>query len=98
VLVDGNLRGRLKLVDFQQPYPLQKTGHTLFRVSTDNAQELAAVDVSIHQGALEGSNSQPIRLLGLTLQASRAYEAYQKVIQAFDETAGRAVNDLARTN
>jgi flagellar basal-body rod protein FlgG len=97
VSVDGVSQGRLRLVDFASPYALQKMGDTLFRAATPEVQELPPNGLVVRQRAVEASNSEPIQLLSATIVASRAYEAYQKVIQAFDETAGRAVNDLART-
>jgi flagellar basal-body rod protein FlgG len=72
-------------------------GDTLFRTATPDLQAQAPSGLVVHQRTVEMSNSQAVHLLVETIQASRAYEAYQKVIQAFDETAGRAVNDLART-
>lgn len=97
VSVDGVPRGRLRLVDLAQPYPLQKMGDALFRATTPDLREQTPNGLVVHQRAVETSNSQAIPLLGETILAARAYEAYQKVIQAFDETAGRAVNDLAKT-
>lgn len=97
VSVGGVPQGRLRLVDFASPYGLQKMGDSLFRAATPEVQELTSTGLVVHQGAVEASNSDPIQLLSATIVASRAYEAYQKVIQAFDETAGRAVNDLAKT-
>jgi len=97
VLVDGTFLDRLKLVDFAPPYPLQKAGETLFRAAVPNPAEQEVTGVVVHQGAIELSNAQPLRLLADVLQTSRAYEAYQKVIQAFDATAARTVNDIANT-
>jgi flagellar basal-body rod protein FlgG len=97
VLVDGQVLDRLKLVNFPQPYPLEKAGETLFRATVPNPAEQDATGVVVHQGALELSNAQPMRLLADVLLTSRAYEAYQKVIQAFDATAARTVNDIANT-
>ena len=97
VTVGGALRGRLKLVDFAEPSRLEKMGDTLFRAATPDLPEEQPNDLVVHQGALESSNSEAIRLLGETIQASRAYEAYRRVIQAFDDVAGLAVNDLAQT-
>ena len=97
VQVDGVERGRLKLVNFSQPNNLEKMGNTLFRAKTPDLQEEAPVDLLVRQGAVETSNSQPLHLLSETILATRAFEAYQKVIRAFDETAGRSVNDIART-
>ena len=96
VRVNEVVRGRLKLVNFAQPQALEKLGATLFRAGPDLSEE-APNNLVVHQGAVESSNSHAIRLLGETIQASRAYQAYQKVIQAFDDIAGRAVNDLAQT-
>lgn len=95
VLVDGRLLDRLKLVDFPQPYPLAKVGEALFRAVVSDPPEQEVSGVVVQQGAIELSNVQPMRLLVEVLQTSRAYEAYQKVIQAFDATASRAVNDMA---
>jgi flagellar basal body rod protein FlgG len=96
VRVNEVVRGRLKLVNFAQPQALEKLGATLFRAGPDLSEE-APNNLVVHQGAVESSNSHAIQLLGETIQASRAYQAYQKVIQAFDDIAGRAVNDLAQT-
>jgi flagellar basal-body rod protein FlgG len=97
VLVDGRVVERLKLVDLPQPSALEKMGDTLFRVVDPNAPVQEAPEAVVHQGAVELSNSQLVRLLGEVIQTSRAYEAYQRVIQAFDETASRAANDIAST-
>ena len=97
VLVDGVFRDQLRVVDFAQPYPLEKMGDAQFRPVVPNLAPEPATDVTVRQGAVELSNSPMVRLLGAIIQTSRAYEAYQRVIQVFDDTASRAVNDIART-
>ena len=97
ITVDGALRDRLKLVQFAAPMPLEKMGDALFRNQTPDVTPSDAADLNVHQGTVEGSNSPLIRLLGAIIQTSRAYEAYQRTIQIFDTTAGRAVNDIAGT-
>ena len=96
VEVGGVERGRLKLVNFSQPNDLEKMGHTLFRAKNPDLKEERPVDLLVHQESVEASNSEPLQLLSEMIVATRAFEAYQKVIQAFDETAERSVNDLAR--
>lgn len=54
-----------------------------------------AGDFRVVQGSLEGSNVTVVKEMVSMIQAFRAYEACQKVIQAQDQTLGRAVNDLA---
>ncbi|GIX47074.1 MAG: flagellar basal-body rod protein FlgF [Candidatus Tectimicrobiota bacterium] len=97
VVVDGTVVDRLQLVDFPQPYALRKVGAALFVPSQEPPPASVPARPVVHQGAVELANTDPLRLLGAVLQAARAYEAYQKVIQAFDDTTGRAVNDLAAT-
>jgi flagellar basal-body rod protein FlgF len=94
VSVDGTFVDRLKIVDFPQPYALEKQGDVLFRSVVPNPPATPANAV-VRQGAVETANVQPVRLLVSVMETSRAYEAYQKVIQAFNDTAGRAVNDIA---
>ena len=94
VVVNGTVVGQLQLVDFPQPYALDKQGEVLFRPRYPDTPTSAANAV-VRQGAIETANAQPVRLLVSVLESSRAYEAYQKVIQAFNDTAGRAVNDIA---
>jgi flagellar basal-body rod protein FlgF len=94
VSVNGTLVDRLKVVDFPQPSSLEKQGDTLFR-SLDPTPPETTTNAVVRQGALETANVEPVRLMISVMETSRAYEAYQKVIQAFNDIAGRAVNDIA---
>ena len=96
ISVNGQLVNRLKLVDFQQPYPLEKAGDALFRSITKDPETIEPLNISVNQGMVELSNDSTIQLLSKVIQTSRVYEVYQKMITTFDETAKRAVNDIAR--
>jgi flagellar basal-body rod protein FlgF len=97
VVVDERVVDRLKIVDVPPAGTLEKAGDTLFRLVNPQTPPQAATGVVVRQGSVELSNSQLVHLLGAVIHTSRAYEAYQRTIQMFDETAGRAVNDIART-
>ena len=97
VLVEGRVVDKLKIVDIPPAGALEKVGDTLFRLVDPHTPVQDAANVVVRQGAVELSNSQLVRLMGSVIQTSRAYEAYQRTIQIFDETAGRAVNDIANT-
>jgi flagellar basal-body rod protein FlgG len=97
VLVQGRVVDKLKIVDVPPAGALEKVGETLFRLVDPRTPLQDATHVVVRQGAVELSNSQLVRLLGSVIQTSRAYEAYQRTMQIFDETAGRAVNDIAST-
>src|SRR5262249_32842626 len=94
VRVGSTVVDRLRVVDVPQPYALEKQGDSLFRSMNPNTSETTA-KARVRQAALETANVEPVRLLISVMETSRAYEAYQKVIQAFNDTAGRAVNDIA---
>jgi flagellar basal-body rod protein FlgG len=97
VLVDGRVVDRLKIVEVPPAGALEKVGDTLFRLVNPNTPMQGATGVAVRQGSVELSNSQLVRLLGGVIQTSRAYEAYQRTVQIFDQAAGRAVNDIAST-
>lgn len=97
VQVDGNVVDRLTLADFPDLRVLEKTGDTAFRLTDPNVQAQEASDVQVRQGAIELSNADPLRVMVSILETSRAYEAYQRVLQTFDDVSGRSVNDIART-
>lgn len=85
-----------------QPDRLIKQGVGLFR--TENGQPLqestAAENVSytIQQGFLEGSNVDAARTMTDMLTAYRAFEANQKILQAYDRSMEKAVTEVGRVN
>jgi flagellar basal-body rod protein FlgF len=50
---------------------------------------MVADDVTVVQGAREGANVDPMRCMVELIEASRAFEAQQKVMQTSDEARGR---------
>lgn len=51
---------------------------------------------TLQSGALEASNVNVVREMVSMIEGMRLYEAHQKLLQAQDETLGRAINDLAK--
>ncbi|MFN7142302.1 MAG: flagellar hook-basal body protein [Myxococcota bacterium] len=78
--VSGDL-GKLRLVRLLGGAPVG--GNRWTAAGTDDA------DATVVQGAREGSNVDPMRCLVDLVQASRAFEAQQKVMQASDEARAR---------
>jgi len=85
-----------------RPDTLMKTGNGLF--STENGQNLIAangadgVSYSTKQGYLEGSNVDSAQTMTDMLTAYRAFEANQKILQAYDRSMEKAVNEIGRVN
>ena len=91
----GEIKGRLKLTEFDNPAGLAQTGAGLF-VDPDLAARPRATTTSVvRQGVLENANTSSMAEMGHLISAMRFYEANQKVIQSEDERVGRLISDVA---
>ncbi len=91
VLADGAEVGQLDLRRFDAG-ALQKEGST--RMIADGDGE--AAEVRVLQGTLEGSNLNAVAGLNELIQATRAFEAFQRVIRGYKTIDERAARDLGR--
>ncbi|MCG7343925.1 flagellar hook-basal body protein [Sporosarcina sp. ACRSL] len=85
----------------EQPGTLLKQGNGLFTSNAGNlpeAQGVAGVGYSFQQGYLEGSNVDAGKTMTDMLAAYRAFEANQKILQAYDRSMEKAVNEIGRVN
>lgn len=80
------------------PNDLLKTGNGQYRLSENAAQPAAAgaQDALVRQGYLERSNVDPTQSMVEMNMAFRAYEANQRVIQYYDKTLEKTVNEIGR--
>jgi len=92
----GDVKGRLKVVDFANPDSLTATtgGYLLA-----NGQQpgTAPAGTSVRQGFLEAANTSPTMEMGSLISAMRLFEANQKVLQAQDDRLGQIITDLSGT-
>ncbi len=86
---------RLKLVTFSKPEELQKVGDNLYMAREDNTYDYG-VQGQVIQGFLEASNINAVKEMVNMITAFRTYEANQRVISAYDEVIGKAVNEVGR--
>jgi flagellar basal-body rod protein FlgG len=91
----GNVVGRLKLAEFDDPRVLVPTGGGCFVVSDPAIQPGASTTSTVHQGFVESSNAVPVQEMGDLISAMRFYEANQKVAQMADDRANRLISDVA---
>jgi flagellar basal-body rod protein FlgG len=96
IIVDGQEIDKLKIVDAQENDAFQKAEHALFALRSGASVEGTEAAADIKQGFLEQSNVNPIKGMTALIDAMRAYESYQKVLQTWNEMTGRAVNDVGR--
>jgi len=97
VTVDGIQTGQIELADFENYDALVKSGNALFRQATPDAQEIPApAETRIDQGYLELSNVSIVNEMVTMIHSLRAFESYQKTIQAIDSLNQKAVNEVSR--
>lgn len=85
-----------------QPETLIKQDNGLFQTvdgtNLPSAYDTANVSFSMQQGYIERSNVDPQKTMTDLLTAYRAFEANQKVLQAYDQSMQKAVNEVGRVN
>ncbi|HTX53412.1 MAG TPA: flagellar hook-basal body protein [Candidatus Baltobacteraceae bacterium] len=92
-LADGQA---LRFVSDAEPSRLVKAGGNLYAPADETTPPDAVNDVAIAQGQIENSNVNVVRTMVEMLCTLRSYEAYQRTIQALDQTNGQASTDLGR--
>ena len=89
---DG-IKGKLKLVTFENEQDLKKEGFNLFS-SPNPANPLAAPNLM--QGMVEQSNVKPVLELTKMIETVRAYTSQARTIQKTEELKTDAINKLAQ--
>lgn len=88
VYVEQNLVAQLKVSKVEN---IEHVSDSLF-----NGSEVGFANGQVMQGALEMSNTNPIREMVGIITALKQYETAQKVIQSFDDLTKRTVSDIAK--
>lgn len=100
IMEDNNPIATLAVSFSQRPDTLLKQGDGLF--ITEDGENLAGVETIadatylIRQGYIEGSNVDAGRAMTDMLTAYRAFEANQKVLQAYDRSMEKTVSEIGR--
>ncbi|MFD0714926.1 flagellar hook-basal body protein [Paenibacillus sp. GCM10027626] len=98
-LEDGTVVGSLLITKVNNPHHLVREGDGKFRLmgNQNEAVPLGAGDrVEVRQGYIERSNVDPAKSMVELMSALRAYEANQKVVQFYDRSLDKAVNEVGR--
>lgn len=94
---EGEPVGRLRVVRFENLAVLSKAGNGLY-VNASNQQPVAANDVQIRQGMLEGSNVNTLSEITNLIEINRAYERISKMIDNQQDLSRRSVERLGRVS
>jgi flagellar basal-body rod protein FlgG len=91
---------QLLIARVDNPERLIPEGYALFRLGEgeeDGAVPIGPGDnAEVRQGYIETSNVDPTRAMVDMMTAARMYEANQKVVQAYDKSMEKAVNEVGR--
>jgi flagellar basal-body rod protein FlgF len=90
----GGVKGRIRLMEFNQPNQLKPIGGGCFLADNPRAQAVPAQTSQLRQGFLEGPNTSPTTEMASLITAMRMFEANQKVMTMQDDRMGRVITDL----
>ncbi|MGX1191820.1 flagellar hook-basal body protein [Metabacillus sp. SLBN-84] len=100
VRVNGEAGSQIGIFFSNNTAGLVKEGNGLYRTEDGNELGAAAgnpdVAYQLKQGFIEGSNVDVSRSYTEMMTAYRAFEANQKVLQAYDRSMDKAVNEIGR--
>jgi flagellar basal body rod protein FlgG len=91
----GNERmGRMKVVGFNDPERLHRSGSYFFAGSPDNAA-IQMDNVRLRPESIEGSNTQPMVEMTNLITSMRMFETNNKLMKMQDERLGKVIQDLS---
>jgi len=97
---DGQPLAGFLLTRVDNPNRLVPQGNGVFRLNPDDAALAVPVEVSgevqIRQGFVERSNVDAAQSMVDLMTALRAYEANQKIVQYYDRSLEKTVNEVGR--
>lgn len=95
VQADDTVVGKLGVSEFADEQKLMPMGGNLYSA---NGQTPEPSTTRVLQGAIEGSNVQPVLQMTSLLQASRNYEALTRAMRAEEDLRSRAISKLSGTS
>jgi flagellar basal-body rod protein FlgF len=95
ISVNGAVSGRLKLVEFKPTANIQSVGASYY--SVPDTDVVTATKSQVRQGALEGSNVNPVTSVVEMISAERDVETMRRVLTMFSSELDKsAAQDLPR--
>lgn len=84
----------------ENPNRMVREGNGVYRVNEEDEGTVTAAvlneEIQVHQGYIERSNVDPTQSMIDMMSALRAYEANQKMVQFYDKSLEKAVNEVGR--
>jgi flagellar basal-body rod protein FlgF len=89
----AEIKGKLKLLDFENPQLLKQMSGSYFSTSDPKLKSQKGSG-SLREGYLEGSNTSVVGEMANMMTAMRTFEANQHVIQIQDDRLGKVISEL----
>ena len=89
----GNISGRLKVVDFENPHALIREGESVYS-GTEEAGEKEVEEATFIPQTVEGSNVQSSKELAAMVLLQRAFETNMRAMQVDDETTQQPIEGI----
>ena len=86
--------GNLKVVSFNDPQLLQRSGSYFF-AGSPNIVTQAVDTVRLRPGSIEGSNTSPMSEMTNLITSMRMFETNNKLMKMQDERMGKVIQDLS---
>jgi len=97
IYADGNLVGKMSIVEFATTDTVRKVGLQYFENKDPQGNPpFEAKNTVVHQAMLEGSNVNPIEEMTNLIKANRLFEHDLKVMKTYGEIMGREANDIGK--
>lgn len=101
IVVANQALTQLNVMFVANAHDLVKEGNGLFQFAGEGDEPVSAIGLpevtfQLHQGFIERSNVDVERAMTDMLHAYRTFEANQRVVQAYDQSLEKAVNDIGR--
>ena len=93
IQAEGDVLGQLQIVEFAEPGQIESNGRNGY---VTDQEALPSPASGVHQGYLEMSNVDVNQTTVDLMEAQRAYEFAQQMVQMQDETLQMTVRDLGR--
>lgn len=87
-------RGKIKIVDFNQPGLLRPISGGAFLADNPNLQSSELAQPTLRQGYLEAANTSSVAEMANLIRVMRGFEANQRLVQIQDERMGQVISQL----
>jgi flagellar basal body rod protein FlgG len=93
----GEVKGRIRMAEFNDPHKLTVMGGGYFLSSNPKTDAVSSKTSQMRQGYIEEGNGSPTTEMASLITAMRLFESNQKVLQMQDDRMGRVITDLGGT-